>query len=505
MLKFFKFLSLLCAAAMFCSCSPKVTMSREDLMDKIKGGWAGQMFGVVYGGPTEFRWRSAMIPDSVELALPEGRAKWYFDHSEGLYDDIYNDLAFLTVLSEKGIDAGIDDFAEYYKNSKFGLWHANQVGRNNLIKGIPAPESGHWHNNPHADDIDFQIEADFAGLVAPCMPQAALSVCDRTGHIMNYGDGYYGGLYMATMYTLAFYYTDINAVVKDALKAIPQGTKYYNCISDTIRWCEENDDWKTTWQLVQDKWNIDSFCPEGAGAPYNIDATINSAYVVMGLLYGQGDFAKTLEISTRCGQDSDCNPASACGILGTMVGYSNISDEFLSNVKEVEDRKFKFPAMSLNDTYAMTETVALDMIRANGGKVTDEEVTIDVQRIRTAAYEQSFEGLKYNGKDSSCATKDFTKPWTYSFEGCGFSIAGQISKKKTSYWSAVKGYVGLLEVTVDGVTKTVKMPLDRTHEVDVYWDYQLKDGKHDVSIVWTNPDENINLVIWAVHTYSPEN
>ena len=38
--------------------------------------------------------------------------------------------------------------------------------------------------------------------------------------------------------------------------------------------------------------------------PFNIDATINSAYIVIGLLYGQGDFAKTMDIATRCGQDS---------------------------------------------------------------------------------------------------------------------------------------------------------------------------------------------------------
>ena len=30
-------------------------LSRETLLDRIKGGWAGQMIGVSYGAPTEFR------------------------------------------------------------------------------------------------------------------------------------------------------------------------------------------------------------------------------------------------------------------------------------------------------------------------------------------------------------------------------------------------------------------------------------------------------------------
>ena len=45
----------LCAAA----CAPKapesVTLTKDALMDKIMGGWAGQTIGVVYGAPTEFK------------------------------------------------------------------------------------------------------------------------------------------------------------------------------------------------------------------------------------------------------------------------------------------------------------------------------------------------------------------------------------------------------------------------------------------------------------------
>ena len=50
------------------------------------------------------------------------------------------------------------------------------------------PESGHWLHNPHADDIDYQIEADFAGLMTPGMPNAASEISDKIGHIMNYSE-----------------------------------------------------------------------------------------------------------------------------------------------------------------------------------------------------------------------------------------------------------------------------------------------------------------------------
>ena len=52
------------------------------------------------------------------------------------------------------------------------------------------PASGHWKNNPHADAIDFQIEADFIGMICPGMVNTASDFSDKIGHIMNYGDGW---------------------------------------------------------------------------------------------------------------------------------------------------------------------------------------------------------------------------------------------------------------------------------------------------------------------------
>lgn len=67
------------------------TISQERLLDKIKGGWAGQTIGVAYGGPTEFRYRSAMIQDYVPISYADGCIKNYFKHAPGLFDDIYMD------------------------------------------------------------------------------------------------------------------------------------------------------------------------------------------------------------------------------------------------------------------------------------------------------------------------------------------------------------------------------------------------------------------------------
>ena len=161
-----------------------VTMSQEELKDKIMGAWALQTIGVTYGGPTEFRYKKMIIPDSIEIVWNDTLMYHWMTRIPGLYDDIYMDLTFVEVFEKEGLDAPASAHGKAYANAEYMLWHANQQGRYNILNGIMPPESGHWLNNPHAEDIDFQIEADFAGIMAPGMPNAAAEICDPIGHIM---------------------------------------------------------------------------------------------------------------------------------------------------------------------------------------------------------------------------------------------------------------------------------------------------------------------------------
>jgi hypothetical protein len=178
-------------------------ISKEVLRDKIKGGWAGQVMGCTFGGPIEFKFRSTFIPDYQPIEWDKERIAWHYDNAPGLYGDIYMDLTFVDVFEKEGMDAQAERFALAFANAGYPLWHANQAARYNILQGIPPPQSGHWIKNPHADDIDFQIEADFAGLMAPGLTGTAAAICDKIGHIMNYGNGWYGGVYVAAMNSLA--------------------------------------------------------------------------------------------------------------------------------------------------------------------------------------------------------------------------------------------------------------------------------------------------------------
>lgn len=465
------------------------TITRRQLMDKIKGGWAGQTIGCTYGGPTEFKYNGTMIQDYVPIVWPDGYIKWWYENVPGLYDDVYMDLTFVDVFDRLGLDAPVDSFAMAFATAGYTLWHANQSARYNILHGIMPPASGHWLNNPHADDLDYQIEADFSGLMSPGMPNAASEVSDKIGHIMNYGDGWYGGVYVGAMYTLAFVSDDIEFIVEEALKTIPVQSNYYQCMKDVISWHKKYpDDWKRTWFECEKKWSQDTGCPDGVFVPFNIDAVINSAYMLIGLLYGDGDFFKTMDIATRCGQDSDCNPASAAGILGTILGYSQIPEYWLKNLREVENMDFAYTNISLNKTYQMSFNQALQMIERNGGKVNEDEITIRCQQPLPVRYEKSFENLLPVNRIS--VNKKITEVGVVIVDGTGVVFKGYTQAKDP-------GYVAKAEMYLDGnLIETVHLPASyTTRRNDLFWKYQLPKGKHSFTFKWLNPvpDASVNF------------
>jgi len=211
--------------------------------------------------------------------------------------------------------------------------------------------------------------------------------------------------------------------------------------------------------------------------------------VVIGLLYGGGDYGKTLEISTRCGQDSDCNPATAGGIMGCIKGYSDIPEYWKQGLDKVEDMDFKYTTMSLNDVYGMSFKHALVNIEKHGGSVSDNEVTLKAQEPATVRYEKGFPGhfpveiIGINGGSHKLDVK--TPSYSFEFTGIGFVVRG--SSKPGQNTS--RNSVNQIEVYVDGkLSEKAKLPVDyRQRRTDVCWRYNLERGKHKVRIELKNP------------------
>ncbi|HKK40881.1 MAG TPA: ADP-ribosylglycohydrolase family protein, partial [Bacteroidales bacterium] len=377
------------------------TITPEILKDKIAGGWAGKMIGVTYGAPTEFRALGKIYNDPINWVPSDVKGSIW-------QDDIYVQLTFLMSMDKYGMDAPARKFQEMFARAGYPLWHANMQARKNYYDSIFAPQSGNPVNNIHADDIDFQIEADYIGFMCPGMPQTATSIAEKTGHIMNYGDGVYGGIFVSALYSCAYFETNIPDIINRALQSLPSESDYYRIINDVITLHSHYPgNWQRAWQELWNKWGYDHIC--SAGTSFNIDAKLNGAFIVMGLLYGEGNPVKTLEITTRCGEDSDCNPSNAMAVLGVIKGFSGLPADMQEAVNAIGDSVFINTTYSFNTAVRSTFAYAKDLIKKNGGKVDENNISVITQPPVPPDLEVSFPELLF---DRSVSVFD-SKAWTF--------------------------------------------------------------------------------------------
>ena len=364
-------------------------ISVADFRDRMAGAWIGQSVGVSYGWPTEFKFCGKLIPPEK---MPP---KWTPETINETFaqDDLYVEMTFLDTLDRRGIGvssrlAGID-----FANSTYRLWCANMKGRNNLRHGIAPPWSGHpaFHQNPF--DLDYQIESDFSGVISPGCPNRAVALGNTFGAIMNFGDGIYAGQFIGAMYAEAYFSSDRLAIVDAALAHIPSESRYAEMVRDVKGWYLANPgNWEATWRNVVDKYYfVDPTNTFGKVTRPSLDVRVNGAFVALGLLHGEGDIAKTLWITTRCGCDSDCNPSSACGVLFASMGLKAVPDEYKSGLSRTN--KWENTDYTYSKLLEVTERVTRANILAGGGRIEkdasgEEWIVVPVQKPCPNAYER---------------------------------------------------------------------------------------------------------------------
>lgn len=334
--------------------------------DKAEAAWIGQIAGVCWGWPTEFKFNGVVMPaDKVPAWKPE-----LINEAFG-QDDLYVEMTFLRTLEQYGLDVDIKQAGRDFGNSKYPLWCANLAARENLRKGIAPPDSANPAFSSRGNDIDYQIEADFAGIISPGLPNSVIKLSQTFGRIMNYGDGVLGGIFMGAMYAEAYFTTNRFEIIKAGLAAIPADSDYAEVVRFIVAWHEQNPtDWQSCWRKIHEKYSKEGkFTWRDTNG--NIDVRINGAMVVIGLLYGNGDLDETMRIAMRGGYDSDCNPSSAGGIIFTTVGFKNLPPCFTE--KLIRNKKFDFTDYDFTSLMAVTEKLARQIVVQQGGRVVKDE------------------------------------------------------------------------------------------------------------------------------------
>ncbi len=314
-----------------------------EMADKMAGGWLGRAAGCLLGKPFEGLSRAA-----IETYLKAGKAYPLADYAP-LVESLAKEALIMTEaeswLKGKFAEMPRDDDIDYtilglYVMEKFGadfttdhvadtwlsllpyhmVFTAERIVYRNLVDGMPSDKAGNWRN-PYREWIGAQIRADGWAYGAAGLPQKAAEFAWRDAHLSHTKNGIYGAMWSASMIAAAFCELPenlspqrIRALIEIGLSQIPANCRLSAAIHELLNWRDELADWRDAWDRINAHYGH-----------YHWIHTINNALIVaLALLYGDGDFSKSICIAVMSGWDTDCNGATVGSVLGVVLGATGI-------------------------------------------------------------------------------------------------------------------------------------------------------------------------------------
>lgn len=303
----------------------------HDYEEKVYAGVLGKIIGVYLGRPFE--------NDSYEKLTKEfGEVNYYVHEQRGVPlvvtdDDISGTFTFLRALPDYGNSRDISPqqigqtWLNYIIENRTILWwggmgvSTEHTAFLRLKHGMSAPQSGSMATNGKivAEQIGSQIFIDGCGLVAPGDPEFAADLARRFASVSHDGEAIYGAQVVAAMEAQAFVETDIQKLIDVGVSFIPRDSVIYRLIADLREWRAAESDWRKTREKIVANYGYDKF---GGGC----HMVPNHALIIHALLYGDGDFQKSLMIVNTCGWDTDCNSGNVGCVLGIRGGLAALEN-----------------------------------------------------------------------------------------------------------------------------------------------------------------------------------
>ena len=311
----------------------------SNYLEKVYSGYLGMNIGIRLGAPVEptiwtyerIKNTYGDITDYVKTfknfaADDDANGPFYF--LRALYDDAKdrdvtpNDVAraWLNYARE-----GIGMF--WWGGYGISTEHTSYI---NLKKGIPAPQSGSIEQNGHAiaEQIGGQIFIDTWGLVNPGNPKKAADFGEAAARVSHDGEGVLGARFFCAAIAKAFETSDINEIIEAGLAQIPPESLYAKVARAVLAFhAKQPDDFRACRDMLESEWGYDRY-------PGVCHIIPNAGVCFLAMIYGQGDFARTVEIATMCGWDTDCNAGNVGTVLGVATGIAGIPDKYRQPIND---------------------------------------------------------------------------------------------------------------------------------------------------------------------------
>ena len=287
-------------------------LSAEVLRDKIRGGLLGQLLGNLNGLQHEMKYINE--PGNVKEYVPA--------LPDGAQTDDDTDLEWVYIVAMQRHNAIMLPphlIAQLWKERiNKRIWCSNQYARQLMDIGFEPPLTGSIVLNPWADfNISGQFICETFGLLAPGMPRTAAKIGLNYTRVTIDAEPAQTTQLFTTMIATAFITNHIDKIIDAGVDAVDQKCTVRQIVNDVRRWYRLHpNNWRTTRRLVKEKYSRHN----GAMRDRN-GYELNTASTIAALLYGQGNFVKTLKTAFNFGWDADNNAATSGTIVGVVKGY----------------------------------------------------------------------------------------------------------------------------------------------------------------------------------------
>lgn len=305
-----------------------------DYKDRVYAGWLGKCIGVRYGAPLE-GWTYDEIRDNL------GELDGYLNEAPGKIfkpdDDTAMPMILIRALEDTALkDGGSgrdltaqqigDTWLNYLGDQQGTLWwggygiSTEHTAYLNLVNGVPAPQSGSIAQNGAAlaEQIGGQIFSDIWGLVTPNDPALAADLAERAASVSHDGAGIDGGRFIAALTSHAFSEFDPVKLIEKGLELVPADGEFARVTRAMLDFYREHPaDWHACYAHLKENFGYDRY-------PGMVHIIPNAGVVALSLLYGAGDFSRTIQICNMAGWDTDCNVGNVGAIMGVAVGVTGI-------------------------------------------------------------------------------------------------------------------------------------------------------------------------------------
>lgn len=311
-------------------------ITEKDLKNKILGCWFGKNIGGTLGAP--FEWRRQL-----------NDVKFYTHNIDGdplPNDDLDIQLLWLIAMEQNGVGLNAAQLSHYWEVCVTPHWAEYGIAKANMKLGLLPPLSGEYHNN-YKHSCGSYIRSEIWACLAPGTPAVATQFMLKDSQIDHGGksEGTYGAVFIAALESAAFIEKDVRKLIDIALTYIPGDCFVAEAVRGVIDFYNQGKSYIEARDMLLEKYRGEPFTYYDNGVPVKIvsdrdrklgfdngkkgfDVVDNLGIIIIGLLYGKGDFADSMLYAINCGEDTDCTAATIGSIFGILLGYEGLPEKW---------------------------------------------------------------------------------------------------------------------------------------------------------------------------------